>query len=82
VLIPSGTGACASVSSVSSDGVAARVFRSPELIHVVLWYAVIELLQGDPGIILESSDQRLEVFLSELHSCGDFTNTPPRCSVK
>jgi hypothetical protein len=63
-------------------GVAARVFRSPELIHVVLWYVVVELLQGDLGIILESSDQRLEVSLPELHSCGDFINTSTRCSVK
>jgi hypothetical protein len=63
-------------------GVAARVFQSPELIHVELWYVVVELLQGDPDIILESPDQRFEIFLSELHFCGDFFNTSTRCSVK
>jgi hypothetical protein len=47
-------------------GVAARVFRSPELIHVVLWYAVVELLQGDPCIALESPDQKTRGFVVQI----------------
>jgi hypothetical protein len=45
---------------------AARVFRSPELILVVLWYAMVELLQGDPGIALESPDQKTRGFVVQI----------------
>jgi hypothetical protein len=47
-------------------GAAARVFRSPELIHVVLWYDVVELLQGDLGIALESPDQKTRGFVVQI----------------
>jgi hypothetical protein len=62
VLVPSGAGACAlSVFSVSSN-----VFRSPELIHFVLWYVVVELLQGDLNIALESADQKTQGFMVQI----------------
>jgi hypothetical protein len=47
-------------------GAAARVFRSLELIHVVLWYDVVELLQRDLGIALESSDQKTRGFVVQI----------------
>jgi hypothetical protein len=36
----------------------------------------------DPGLVLEPPDQMLEFFGFSLYSCGDFMDTPARCSLK
>jgi hypothetical protein len=42
------------------------LFLSPNLILVVLCYAVDELLQGDVGIALESPDQKTRGFVVQI----------------